>query len=117
MNRTQRVLTAFSLATSFMVFGVAPAQVSDSYAVPHHDLKGPAVEADAASAVRGSLGVSLENIGFGNDFGDLAFVLNGGFALLSCAVACFAVATRHREPIHDRDHLGDWGSAESVTLI
>src|SRR5271168_3141736 len=116
MSRIQHAFAAFFFAVSPMVYGVAPAQVSDSSAAPYYELKEPAVEADPASAVRGSLGVSLENIGLGNNLGDLAFVLNGGFALLSCAIACFAVATRHREPIHDRDHLGDWGSAESVTL-
>ena len=66
MNRMQRALTAFFFAASLMISGVASAQV----------------EADPASAVRGSLGVSLENLSLGNHLGELVFLLNGGFALL-----------------------------------
>jgi hypothetical protein len=117
MNRMQRASTAFFFAASPMVFGVATAQVSDSSGVPNHELKVPAVEADPVSAVRGSLGVSIENLGFGDNLGELAFMLNGGFLLLSGAVACFAVARRHCEPVHDRDHIGDWRSAKSATSI
>ena len=108
MSRIQHAFAAFFFAVSPMVYGVAPAQVSDSSAAPYHELKEPAVEADPASAVRGSLGVSLENLSLSNDLGKLVFLLNGGFALLYGALACFAVARYHREPIRDHDHFGDW---------
>ena len=59
----------------------------------------PAVGIDhSASAVRGSLGVSLEELGLNNNLGEFSFLLNGGFALLSGAFAYFAVAKRRREP-------------------
>jgi hypothetical protein len=115
MNRIQRALTASFFAASFMASGVAPAQVSDSSGGPYHGLEVPAVEADPASAVRGSLGDSLENLGLSNNFGKLVFLLNGGFALLSGAFACFAVARHPREAIRDHDRFGDWRSGNSVT--
>ena len=98
MNRMQRALITVFFAASFMVSGMAPAQ-----------------EVDPASAVRGSLGVSIENLSLKNDLGKLVFLLNGGFALLSGAVACFAVTRHRREPI--RDHFDDWRSRNSVTSI
>jgi hypothetical protein len=110
MNRMQRALTPFFFAASLMVSGVAPARVSDSSGGPYYRLELPAVEADPASAVRGSLGVSFENLSLSNDLGKLVFFLNGGFALLAGAFACFAVARHHREPIRDHDHVGDWRS-------
>jgi hypothetical protein len=97
MNRMQRALTAFFFA-ALMVSGVASAQV----------------EADPASAVRGSLGVSLENLSLSNRLGELVFLLNGGFALLFGALACFAAARRN-EPNRDHGHLRDWRSGNSVT--
>src|ERR1700722_1233475 len=117
MNRIQRDLTASFFAASFMIPGVAPAQVSDSSGGPYHGLEVRAVETDPASAVRGSLGDSLENLGLSNNFGKLVFLLNGGFALLSGAFACFAVARHHREAIRDHDPFGDWRSGNSVTSI
>ena len=87
-----------------MAFGVAPAQVNNSPGGPHYGLEMHAVEADPASAVRGSLGVSLENLGLSNDLGKLVFLLNGGFA-------------HHREPIHEDDPFRDWRSGNSVTSI
>jgi hypothetical protein len=117
MNRIQRALTAFFFAASLMVSGAAPAQVSDSSRGPNYGLEVPAVEADPASAVRGSLGVSLEYLSLSNNLGKLVFFLNGGFALLAGAFACFAVAGHHREPIRDHDHVGDWRSGNSVTSI
>jgi hypothetical protein len=115
MNRMQRVFTALFFAASFMVSGVASAQVSDPSGRPHYALEVPAVEADPASAVRGSLGVSLENLSLSNNLGKLVFLLNGGFTLLFGAFACFAAARYHREPIRDHDPLADWRSGNSVT--
>jgi hypothetical protein len=117
MIRMQRALTACFIAASFMVSGVAPAQMSDSSGGPYYGLEVPAVEADFASAVQGSLGVSLEDLSLSNNLGKLAFLLNGGFALLFGAFACFAAARHHREPIRDHDPLGDWSSGNSVTSI
>lgn len=89
MKRTQRAFTALFCAASFMVLGVAHAQVGDSIGAPNYGLEVPAVEDDPASAVRGSLGVSLENLSLKNNPGRLVFLLNGGFALLFGAVAFF----------------------------
>jgi hypothetical protein len=101
MNTKQRASTVFFVAASFMAFGVAHA----------------AVEADPASAVRGSLGVSLDSLSPSSNFGELAFLLNGGFALLFGAVVFFAVARRDRKPLRDHGQLADWGSGNSVTTI
>ena len=117
MNRMQRALTAFFFAASFMVSGVAPAQVSDSSGGQYSGLEVPAVEADFASAVQGSLGVSLEDLSLSNNLGKLVFLLNGGFALLFGTFACFSAARHHREPIRDHDPLGDWRSGNSATSI
>jgi hypothetical protein len=51
-----------------------------------------AAEADPASAVRGSLGVSLDEL-VANGAGAAVFLLNAGFALLFLAVA---IAARRR---------------------
>jgi hypothetical protein len=99
MNRMQRTLTAFLFAASLTMSGVAASAQ---------------VEADPASAVRGSLGVSIEDLSLSNHLGELVFLLNGGFALLFGAFACFAAA-RH-EPNRDHGHFGDWRSGNSVTL-
>jgi hypothetical protein len=101
MNRKQRALRVFFVAASFMAFSVAHA----------------AVEADPESAVRGALGVSLDNLSLGNKFGELVFLLNVGFALLAGAIALIAVARRHRKAGRDHDHLGDWSSGNSVTTV
>jgi len=98
MNRMPRALTAFFFAVSLMISGVASAQV----------------EADPASAVRGSLGVSLEYLSLSNHLGELVFLLNGGFALLFAAFACFAAARRHG-PNRDHGHFSDWRAGNSVT--
>ena len=50
----------------------------------------PAAEIDPASAVRGSLGVSLEDLSLTNNFAKLTFLLGGGCALLLGAFAGFA---------------------------
>jgi hypothetical protein len=99
MNRIQRALPVFLVAASFVAGSVAHA----------------AVEPDPASAVRGSLGVSLDNLSLSNNFGELALLLNGGCALAFGAVALFAVSRRHRKPV--RGHLGDWNSGNSATPI
>jgi hypothetical protein len=49
-----------------------------------------ASEADPASAIRGSLGASLDDLAFSHGAGATVFLLNGGFALLFAAV-CIAV--------------------------
>ena len=113
MNRVQCGLTAFFFAASLMVSGVAPAQLRDSSSGPYYGLEVPAVAADPASAVRGSLGVPLEDLSLSNHLGELVFLLNGGFAVLFGAFACFAAA-RH-EPNRDHGHFGDWRSGNSVT--
>ncbi|MGO9930903.1 MAG: hypothetical protein ACLPV8_03695, partial [Steroidobacteraceae bacterium] len=62
-------------------------------------LDGPAFaqEIDPASALRGSLGVSLADLSISNHFGALSFFLNGVFALLSGAMAVFLVARTGRD--------------------
>jgi hypothetical protein len=105
MKRIQRGLTSFFVAASVMAFGAAPAQAGNS--------SGGAYYSD--SAVRGSLGVSLENLSLSNNLGKLVFLLNGGFALLSGGFACFAVAKHHRVPIREHDHVRVWRSGNSVT--
>ncbi len=59
---------------------------------------------DSASTVRGSLSVSLEDLGLDSNLGESSFLLNGGFALLSGAFVCVAVAKRRRGSIIGRDH-------------
>jgi hypothetical protein len=63
----------------------------------------PAVEIDSASAVRGSLGVTLLDLSLDNNLGQLSFVLNGGVALLSGVFACVAVAKGRRDSTSSRD--------------
>ena len=117
MNWTQRALTAFFLVASFSVCGAVPAQASAPSEGPYYGLGVTTVEADPASAVRGSLGVSLEDLSLSNKLGKLVFLLNGGFALLFGAFACFAAARRHREPTRDHDPLGNWSSGNYMTSL
>jgi hypothetical protein len=49
-----------------------------------------ASETDPASAIRGSLGVSLDDLAFTGPAGATVFLMNAGFALLFAAV-CIAV--------------------------
>ena len=49
-----------------------------------------AAQIDAASAVRGSLGISNENLMLGSSGGASVFLLNAGFALLFGAFALMA---------------------------
>jgi hypothetical protein len=56
-----------------------------------------ATEADPASAVRGSLGVSLDDLAFGQGAGATVFLLNAGFVLLFAAV-CIAVRRKDSKP-------------------
>jgi hypothetical protein len=52
---------------------------------------------DPASAIRGSLGVSLANLSFSDHLGALSLFLNGGFALLCGAIAACFVARGRRD--------------------
>ena len=54
-------------------------------------------ESDPASAVRGSLGVSLDDLAFGHGAGATVFLLNAGFVLLFAAV-CIAARCRDSKP-------------------
>ena len=57
-------------------------------------------ETDLASAVRGSLGVSLDELVFGNGAGAAVFLLNAGFALVFAAVAIRARRRKLRASGH-----------------
>jgi len=54
-------------------------------------------ESDPASAVRGSLGVSLDDLAFGQGAGATVFLLNAVFALLFAAV-CIAARRKDSKP-------------------
>jgi uncharacterized membrane protein len=54
-----------------------------------------ASEVDPASAVRGSLGVSLDDLVFSTGAGTTVFLLNVGFAL---AFAAICIAVRRADP-------------------
>jgi hypothetical protein len=69
---------------------------------------------DAPSAMRGSLGASLEDLSPSSDLGKLSLLLNGGFGLLFGAFAVLAVASRRREPINQLQHRGGDRSAHSM---
>src|SRR5271168_3207782 len=56
-----------------------------------------AQEIDSSSAVRGSLGVPISDLGLSNHFGALAFILNAGFMLLFGVVALYLVSRTPRE--------------------
>ena len=56
----------------------------------------PADEIDPASAFRGSLGVSLDDLSLTDHFARVSFLLDGGFALLFGALAGFAFVSRRR---------------------
>ena len=56
-----------------------------------------ASEADPASAVRGSLGVSLDDLVLSSGAGATVFLLNAGFLLLFAAV-CIAARRRDSKP-------------------
>jgi hypothetical protein len=87
-------------------------------ALPIVEVNVPAVGIDdSASAVRGSLGVSLEELGLNNNLGEFSFLLNGGFALLCGAFAYFAAAKRRREPMSGHDHQDHWRSGDSAAPI
>jgi hypothetical protein len=74
-----------------------------------------APEIDPASVVRGSLGVSLDDLGFGTELGPLHILLNGGCALVFAAFAGFALARRRRNAIRERRPLGDKQSRAALT--
>jgi hypothetical protein len=60
-----------------------------------------ASESDPASAVRGSLGLSIDDLAFGHGAGATVF-LNAGFALLFAAVC---IAVRRKGSKSKRTHL------------
>ena len=62
---------------------------------------------DPTSALRGSLGASLEDLSLDDSFGRLSLLLNGGCALLFGALASLAVARRHRDPRSNRRYQGE----------
>jgi hypothetical protein len=66
-------------------------------------------EADPASAIRGSLGVSLDDLSLSNGTGATVFLLNAGFVLLFAAV-CIAVRRadsrkRRQAPLRGRSNF------------
>jgi hypothetical protein len=108
VNRVEAIM--FEHQFGFMAFRVKSyhasllrSAVSNAIAVPTIflflmlDGSAFAQEIDPASAIRGSLGVSLAHLGVSNHFGVLSFILNGGFALLCGALAVFLVARSRRD--------------------
>ena len=72
---------------------VVPAAVTLVGLVSALSAPASASEIDPASAVRGSLGVSLDELAFGNGAGTAVFLLNAAFALVFAAVAIRASRT------------------------
>jgi hypothetical protein len=62
-----------------------------------HTAAAAAASIDPATAVRGSLGVSLEDLGIKSTIGELSLYLNGGLALLSGALAALLVRANRRK--------------------
>src|ERR1700722_3779146 len=73
-------------------------------------LSAPALasETDPASGIRGSLGISLDDLVFSHGAGATVFLLNAGFALVFAAV-CLAARRRNsrrgRSPLHAASKL------------
>jgi hypothetical protein len=59
-----------------------------------------ASEVDPASAVRGSLGVSIEDLALSHGAGAAVFLLNAGFALLYAALAIALVGRANSKAKH-----------------
>ncbi len=57
-------------------------------------------EPDPSSAIRGSLGASLDDLSIASPVGLLSLLLNGGFALLFAVFAGVALAGRRRDRRH-----------------
>lgn len=74
---------------------VVPAAVTLVGLVSALSAPASASEIDPASAVRGSLGVSLDELVLGNGAGTAVFFLNAAFALIFAAVA---IGARRRKP-------------------
>ncbi|HXP66121.1 MAG TPA: hypothetical protein VN815_11645 [Steroidobacteraceae bacterium] len=74
---------------------VVPAAVTLAGLVAALCAPASAGEVDPASAVRGSLGVSLDELVFGNGAGASVFLLNAACTLLFAAVA---IAAQRRKP-------------------
>ena len=75
-----------------------------------------AIEIDPTSAFRGSLGASLGDLSLSDNLGRLAFLLNGGFALLFGAFASLAVAGLRRDRINVIQHRSDDHSGQTAHL-
>jgi hypothetical protein len=59
-----------------------------------------ASESDPASGIRGSLGVSLEDLAFSHGAGATVFLLNAGFALVFAAICIAVLRTDSRTAKH-----------------
>ena len=95
-------VVAAAIASAAVILLFAAINVPDASAI------------DPTSALRGSLGVSLDDLSLSGNFGRVSLLLNGGFALLFAAFACFAAVRRHG-PNRDHGHFSDWRSGNSVT--
>jgi hypothetical protein len=72
-----------------------------------------AAEIDPASALRGSLGVSLGDLSLSSNFGRVSLLLNGGFALLFGTLASLAFARHRPLPRNTHEQTDD----RSVPLV
>jgi hypothetical protein len=89
------------------------AAVLAAVAVIFVEIKAPAAEIDPASAVRGSLGVPIQDLSLSNNLGESELLMNGGFALLTGAAACFAIAGHRRRPTSNHDRPGNSPSSSA----
>jgi hypothetical protein len=94
-SASQQGAKAMRIKSEFVVYSaVALAIVGLGIAAFNTPLSATGI--DAASAVRGSVGVSLTDLDLGSRIGELWISLNGCFALLFIAGAALAVGWRRR---------------------